>query len=276
MENKDYKVDMHIHTDASDGTWSIEDVIMEVRKNNIRVFSVTDHDTIENSILVNKLKLDDLIFILGAEISVTYNDKEYHITAYDFDCSDVKLNQLLMRNRTKRIEYNGKLVKKIKKLGLLDNIDDYDKYIYNKHRGGWKSLNYFIDKGLISDIKGFFDLVNISGEKLEFEHPREVIEIIKDAGGYCFLAHPSAYNKGSILSIEELNIWNDFGINGIECYSPYLSKEEDANYYIDYCNKNNLLISAGSDCHGAFNNRKLGNPSVRYDDILIREINSLG
>lgn len=64
------------------------------------------------------------------------------------------------------------------------------------------------------------------------------------------MAHPSAYVKGDNLSIKILNEWKDYGICGIECYSPYLKSMEDADYYIKFCNENNLMISVGSDCHG--------------------------
>lgn len=270
MKINDYKVDLHIHTNASDGTWSVEELLFELRKKDIKVFAVTDHDTIENALKIKKLELEDQQFIMGVEISTTYQKKEYHITAYDFDYSNVKLLKLLEDNRNKRKMSDIKLIEYVKQSGLLENIEDYHTYEYNRCRGGWKSLNYLKDKMLVNDLKDFFEIANRSQEVVMFEHPLKVIEIIKKAGGNCFLAHPSGYNKGNKFPLAELDRWNEFGIDGIECYSPYLSELTDAKYYIDYCNKNNMLISAGSDCHGTFIDRELGYPKVKYSDIRLK------
>lgn len=146
---------------------------------------------------------------------------------------------------------------------------DYFSYKYDRKRGGWESLNYLLDKGIIKDMEEYFNIVNSSHEELCFRSPNEVIEIIKNAGGHPFLAHPSAYVKGDNLSIKTLNEWKDSGICGIECYSPYLKSMEDADYYINFCNENNLMISVGSDCHGEFNDRILGIPKVDINKLRL-------
>jgi hypothetical protein len=66
---------------------------------------------------------------------------------------------------------------------------------------------------------------------------------------------------------EELKKWIEFGIMGIECYSSY-SSLQDSQEYVKFCQKHNLQISAGSDCHGTFIlERKLGNPKVTLDMV---------
>ena len=81
------KVDLHIHTNASDGTWDVTELKNELKKNKIDIFSVTDHDSVENienmqNILKNK---DNLIFIPGTELSAEYKGKEYHLNLYNYD-----------------------------------------------------------------------------------------------------------------------------------------------------------------------------------------------
>lgn len=102
MFERDCQVDMHIHTTASDGTWTVEEVLELIIKNNIKVFSITDHDTIENSVKMLHSIPNNNGYVIGAEISCTYNDEEYHITAYDFDCENSKLNELLKFNQIQR------------------------------------------------------------------------------------------------------------------------------------------------------------------------------
>ena len=92
--------------------------------------------------------------------------------------------------------------------------------------------------------------------------PEIVIQTVKDAGGIPFLAHPNVYQGGELMSRDHLMQWRDFGIAGIECYSPSVNDLSETNYYIDFCKQNNLLISGGSDYHGPFLDRPLGNPLI--------------
>lgn len=269
MIEKQWQVDMHIHTTASDGTWSNEELLKLIIESNIKLFSITDHDILENSIKMLNSVPDNIRYIIGVEISCTYKNQEFHITAYDFDHKSIKLNELLNFNQIQREEYNTKIIQYVKQINKIKDITDYYSYKYNRNRGGWESMNYLLDKNIVKDLKDYFQIVKSSNEKLCFKNPKDVIQIIKEAGGRSFLAHPSAYVKGNNLSIEDLNAWRDYGVCGIECFSPYLKNIKDADYYLEFCNNNNLMVSAGSDCHGEFNNRSLGIPKVNIDNIKL-------
>lgn len=269
MIETECQVDMHIHTTASDGTWTNEELLNLIIERNIKLFSITDHDTIENSVSMLSNIPDNINYIVGVEVSCTYNNQEFHITAYDFDYKNIKLNELLKFNQIQREEFNTKIIQYVKKINSIIDINDYSSYKYDRNRGGWESLNYLLDKNIVKDLNDYFKILKSSNEKLCLKNPKEVIQIIKEAGGYPFLAHPSAYEKGDKLSIEVLREWRDYGICGIECFSPYLKNVKDAEYYVDFCNKNNLMISAGSDCHGEFNDRTLGIPKVNIEDLKL-------
>ncbi|TCT17158.1 putative metal-dependent phosphoesterase TrpH [Natranaerovirga pectinivora] len=272
MNLNNLKIDLHIHTNASDGTWSNVELLKNIYEKNIKIFSITDHDTITNSIKMISMVPDDLYFIVGVEITCTLDGKEFHILGYDFDIHNKALNNLLVFNRIQREESNKKVIQYAYDTNMLDTIENYSTYEYDKARGGWESLNYLYDNKVISNLKDYFQLAKSSNEFLVLKEPQEVIEIIKDAGGYAFLAHPSGYTNGSNLSIECLERFKNFGISGIECYSPYLKSLEDAAYYINFCKENDLMISAGSDCHGGFTNRDLGSPEVNLNQLDLRFI----
>lgn len=264
-----YQVDMHIHTNASDGTWTIEELLELIIKSDIKLFSITDHNTFENSIKMLNSIPENIGYVIGSEISCTYNMEEYHITAYDFDYRNTELKDLIEFNQMQIKEYNAKIIKFVKEIDRIKDISDYFSYQYDRKRGGWESLNYLVDNNIVKNLNEYFEIIKLSNEKLCFKNPKEVIDIIKSAGGYPFLAHPSAYKKGDKLPLEILKEWRDFGISGIECFSPYLKSIEDGDYYVKFCNENNLLISAGSDCHGEFNDRVLGIPKVSLDKIKL-------
>ncbi len=105
-------------------------------------------------------------------------------------------------------------------------------------------------------------------KKPEFLDPVSVINHVKHAGGFPFLAHPSYYNCGECMPVSELEKWVSKGICGIECYSPYCTPEE-SDFYSGFCKKNDLQISGGSDCHGDFLPRPMGVPEVTFDMLKL-------
>lgn len=268
------KVDLHIHTNASDGSWGIERLLEEIKDRKISIFSITDHDCIENvSKLLNKKINSNKVFVPGVEVSTTFNNKEYHITAYCFDLDYKDLNLLLKFNRKVREKFNRNIIRYFEDIYDKKFINEYIDYKNDKNRGGWKSLNFLKDKELVKDLEDFFLKISDMKKGMIFTRPEEAIDIIHRAGGYTFLAHPASYFNGELLDKEFLKEWLKYGIDGIEAYSPYLNKLKDADYYIDFCDNNNLMISSGSDCHGNFiEERKVGKPEIYLSDIRIDEL----
>lgn len=268
------KVDLHIHTNDSDGTWNLAQLIDELDKNDIFIFSITDHDCINNSKLMMKENIgSNKIFIPGVEISATYDNIEYHINAYNFDFENTELVELLRLNQKIRKDFNKKIIRFFEKNYDLKLMYEYQKYKNDPYRGGWKSLNFLKDRKLVEDLDDFFIKISEIKERMNFLIPEKVIDIIHQAKGFAFLAHPASYFKGELLDKSFLQEWVKMGIDGIEVYSPYLEKLRDAEYYIDFCKKNNLMYSSGSDCHGDFiKERKLGKPEVFLKDINIDEL----
>lgn len=266
------KVDMHMHTSASDGTWDATELINELKNNKIDIFSVTDHDSVGNikdiqEILKASVKI---IFIPGTELSTEYEGKEYHLTLYNFDINNQDLLNLMNWTNQNKLNSNSEYISSYAANKYADvNVEDYEKYEHNRKRGGWKSFNYVIDKGIHKDILEHLRDVGKSGFKAKLKDPEEVIRVAKKSGGKVFLAHPSYYYKNSVMPMEELKGWVELGIDGIECYSPY--NGDSTEYYLDFSKKNNLMISGGSDCHGSFiPTRKLGLPNVSLEDLNIK------
>ena len=266
-------VDLHIHTNSSDGTWGKGELIENLLDNNINIFSITDHDTIENSkLIISELEGCNLKYMIGVELSCTHMNKEYHITAYSFDFNNNSLLELLESNQRVRDEYNTTTIKLLERVNPKIDYSRYKNYQHDRRRGGWKSLNFLLDEGIVRNLSEYFNLLKDLDVKMVFNDPATVIDIIKEAEGVPFLAHPSGYFNGEKMPTRELKKWIDFGISGIECYTSYGSIE-DAKEYVKFCNKNNLLISGGSDCHGTFvPDRKLGNPKVTLDMLNIGDM----
>jgi|AntRauTorckE6833_2_1112554.scaffolds.fasta_scaffold00537_24 predicted metal-dependent phosphoesterase TrpH len=268
------KVDLHIHTKASDGTWNINELLNELQINKISIFSITDHDTVQ---MVKKFSQTDLniekVFIPGIEISSTFDAKEFHITSYGFDIQNKDLLNLINYNKKVRNEFNNEIIYYFEKLFNKNLINKYYDYQNDNSRGGWKALNFLIDYNLITGIHDLFDKISDMEEKMIFLPPNKVIDIVHKAEGFTFLAHPGAYYDKELLDKDFLIEWIEMGIDGIEAYSPYLNKLNDAKYYIEFCKSNDLMISGGSDSHGSFiKKRKIGKPNIFLNDININKL----
>ncbi len=261
--------DLHIHTNASDGTWDIPTLIEKLRRNRITHFSITDHDTFINSEKMLKEDLQGLNFVIGVEVSSMVEQKEFHILAYDFDYTNKELNELLLFNQSARKEYDRRIIEYLKSENIIKDTTGYDDYRYHPSRGGWESLNYLIDKGIITHKNEFFSLLENMGGSPEFKNPQAVVEVILRAGGTPVLAHPTNYCPIEKLNKNVLDRWIEWGIQGIECYSPYLRQQSDAGVLVDYCKDQNLLITSGSDCHGEFLDRPLGYPKITLDNLVV-------
>lgn len=268
------KIDMHMHTSASDGTWDAAELINELKKNKINIFSVTDHDSVGNIKDIQEIlkTRDRMIFIPGTELTAEYEGKEYHLTLYNFDINNKELLQLMNWTNQSKLNSNLEYISSYAANKYSNvNTEDFEQYEHNRKRGGWKSFNYMIDKGIHKDILEHLRDVGNSGMKAKLKGPEEVIKIGKKSGGKIFLAHPSYYYRNSVMPMEELNYWLELGIDGIECFSPYNGHK--AGYYIDFSKKNNLMISGGSDCHGSFiPSRKLGLPEIFLEDLNINKL----
>ncbi len=262
-----------MHTMASDGTWTLDQVLEEVYKKNINIFSITDHDTVEYSEKMKEKKLrDNCFFIPGVEIASTYKDREYHLTVYNYNKTYELLN-LLRFNDESRLNYNYEFIDLMANKYKGISLDDYfNNYKEDPSKGGWKALNYFIDKKIFKDIGEYFHKLKDSELELVFKSPAQVVEIVKRAGGKIFVAHPSYYYRNSCMPEEELNFWKDTGVDGIECYTPYAMGDFQTKYYTNYCKKNNLMISGGSDCHGDYLDRFIGVPDINLEQLSIDQL----
>ncbi|MDW5299826.1 MAG: PHP domain-containing protein [Sedimentibacter sp.] len=266
------KVDMHMHTCASDGTWDVWELKEQLIKNNINIFSITDHDSVDNVKKMQEIIVpsDNLIFIPGIELSTGYDGKEYHLTLYNYDIENKELLELINWTNQNKLNSNKEYIGTIAagKYGNV-SIEDFEKYEYDRKRGGWKSANYMIDKGIHKDVANHLKEVGKSGLKAELKNSEEVIKIAKKSGGKVFLAHPSYHYINYRMPEYELKYWLELGVDGIECYSPY--NGDNIKYYKDFCNKNNSMISGGSDCHGTFiPSRKLGVPHAELSDLNLK------
>lgn len=265
------RTDLHIHTWSSDGTWSPDILLEKLKAKKIEIFSITDHDMIKSSEEMKTIVLDESqIFIPGVEVSTTFKGREYHLTAYHYDNRSKEFIDLICQNEDKRLQYNYEFIDLQSKRYDSVSLDDYfNHYQEDPTKGGWKALNYFLDKGIFNTMYDYFDALRETQLRLIFRNPEEVIKILKKSGAFVFLAHPSYYYQNSVMPDLELKQWKSMGVDGLECYTPYAVNNEQIAFYKNFCIVNDLMVSGGSDSHGDFLDRPLGYPEMDISDLKI-------
>jgi predicted metal-dependent phosphoesterase TrpH len=268
------RADLHIHTVASDGCWTPAQVVAEVQARGIGLFAVADHDSIASVSETEALAREaGLAFLRGVEVSTLLDGSVYHILAYGFDVHHSLFTAFLEKNDALLAQAGDDAIRCLVSFGRTIDLDDYAGYEYDHSRGGWKALNFLIDRGFCTDVGDYLRNLapRLCVEWPSFPHPADAVAAIRKAGGVPILAHPGASLRHKGVSEETLRPFLDFGVAGLECYSQY-HDEATTRFCLDWCARNDLLVTGGSDCHGGFVGRELGVPPVGTTDLRLGEV----
>lgn len=259
--NSDMRLDLHIHTEASDGTWTPQELIGHIIAEGIGVFSLTDHDTTENCQKTAQLAKDykshsPLHYFPGVEINATLNKHNLHILGYGIDIVNKDLQALLEQNRILNEQKDRERILYLIDRGIHVSLDEYDKYKKQAGCPGCKSLAYLMKKGIFKDTGDYVKLFKRPDgsffSNTVYPPPEKVIAAIKAASGVPVLAHPgkSYYGRDPVGTCKQLL---EAGIEGVECFHPS-NNEGVTKELLEFCKTNNLIITGGSDCHGGIVN----------------------
>jgi predicted metal-dependent phosphoesterase TrpH len=274
MRLMDIRVDLHLHTTASDGRWPPEQLIGEVQRSGIGLFAVTDHDSLGGLAETSEqVRGSGLQFLPGVELSARLNGQTYHLLGYGFEPADPDLVAFVEANNARLLGGSDDAIRLLAASGYPISLDDYATYTWDRRRGGWKGLNFLIDRGLCRDVHSYFGELfggDLRHPEPDYPSPQKVIDVVYKAGGLVILAHPGApfYNGLDTRRLDELV---DMGLAGLEAYS-FHHDEASTRFFLDYCRRRDLLVTGGSDCHGGFAGRALGVPPVSVSDLRLGEL----
>ncbi len=248
--NEGGRVDLHIHTTCSDGVLSPKDIVLKAKSAGLQAISITDHDTIK-AIDIAKDEADSvgLELVSGVEMSATYDDVDVHILGYFINTKDAPLNEYLDRCKIFRLKRAEKMVHNLSKMGVNIDVDQILVKAQNGSVGRPHIAAVLQERGYVktySEAFGKYLGAHSPAYVKSIETPpAEVIEMISNAGGLSFLAHP-----GRSIPDDMLRYLIDLGLDGIEIIHPS-HDEYQVQYYKEIANEYFLLFSGGSDYHGA-------------------------
>ena len=259
-KNSEKIIDMHVHSNYSDGDLSPQELIRLAIDKRIGTLSITDHDTIEGIKKVNRtdsIIVDSGIKIInGVELSAKSTTGRMHILGYGIDLNNETLNKKMNILKDNSINSVLSIMEQIKReYGIVFSYEDIKTMINERHNLGQPDLAKLCVKcGYTSTIQEAFDKYLITAyNKTKFINKglnyEECLDLISNSGGISVLAHPKSLDLAEKEFLILLKKMISCGLKGIEVYHSSHTKE-DMQYYLDIANRFNLLISGGSDYHG--------------------------
>lgn len=283
---KDEKViDMHTHTNCSDGDLAPRELITLAVEKGISTLSITDHDTIEGIKQIDKY--DSLIvnsgikIINGIELSAKVPKGRMHILGYDIDLENKTLNKKMSVLKDNSINYVLSIIKQIKSdYNIVFSHEDIKNLINSNHNLGRPDIAKLCVKyGYAENVQDAFDRYLIeaynktrqNGKGLVYQ---ECLELISNSGGIPVLAHPNSLELNEKEFLILLKEMINCGLKGIEVYHSSHTKEE-MQYYLEIANRYNLLVSGGSDYHGKTVKPDIELGSGKNNNLKIKKLSLL-
>jgi len=245
------KVDLHIHSTASDGRLEPEDIVHKSAENGLTVIAIADHDTVDGiaSALVAAKAFPWLKVIPCVELSTDVPSGEVHILGYFIDYTSQELLATLKRLRNSRRERAKGMVAKLGSLGIHIEWQRVQEIAGSGSIGRPHIAQAMLEKGYIASLKeAFTEYIGRGGPayvEREKMTPVEAMELILQAKGLPVLAHPFTINDPETLVIE----LKAAGLVGIEAYYDGYTADEISRL-VNLADKYGLIASGGSDYHG--------------------------
>jgi len=245
------KVDLHIHSTASDGRLTPEDVVRKSVENGLTVIAITDHDTVDSiaPALVAAKAFPWLKVIPGVETSTDVPSGEVHILGYFVDYTDPEFVARLERMRHSRWGRAQGMIAKLRDLGIYIEWQRVQEIAGSGSIGRPHIAQAMLDKGYIASIKESFTKYIGRGGPAYVERekmtPVEAVELILRAKGLPVLAHPLTTNNPETMVVA----LKAAGLVGIEAYYDGYTADEISRL-VNLAVKYGLIASGGSDYHG--------------------------
>jgi hypothetical protein len=242
-----------------------------VKDNNIRMVSITDHDSVNGLEEAIEIGNDLGIQVIpGVEISTDVENQEIHLLGYFLDIKSPDLQKYLSFFRDERFQRAKRMVRNLNNLGFEMTMDDVLEVASGSAIGRPHLALVMLEKGYVTDFyEAFHKYLRDGGPAYErkiYVSPKSALKLINDAGGLSFIAHPGNMKESILMTLIKA------GVDGIEVTHPSHSNYQKK-FYRGIVNQYCLLESGGSDFHGGKKNdeQNLGKfllPHKHYLEML--------
>jgi len=267
------KVDLHIHSTASDGRLSPQEIVYRAVELGITIIAIADHDTVDGiaPALAAAKVFPELKVIPAIEISTDVPGDEVHVLGYFIDYTNPHFISRLESMRRSRVERAQKMVAKLKGLGVNIEWERVQHFAGGSTIGRPHIAQAMLEKGYIGSIsEAFAKYIARNGPayvEREKMTPAEAVKLLLDVNGLPVLAHPLTIRETEAMIME----MRAAGMVGIEVYYKDYG-EEQRNSLRQLAQKHHLIATGGSDYHGLEDNEIMigdaGVPLVAAEQLL--------
>lgn len=274
-------IDLHVHSNASDGSCSPKELVLEAERIGLTAMALTDHDTVsgvdEALMAAEPLNVE---VIPGIELSCIWKEKEIHILGLFLDHHSEDLLAFLKAARNRRLSRNQEMLDALNRDGfyvsLEDLMDGNEKTVITRAH----FARALLKNGYVSSVDQAFRKYLSPGcpyyRKKEDVTPKEAVNVLLAASAFPVLAHPCQYKLGWEGMEELVSYLKDCGLLGLECYHSSNNQNESGKLR-KLAGRYGLSPTGGSDFHGAakpdialgFGRGNLRVPALFLDDIRL-------
>lgn len=264
-------IDLHTHSDASDGTRPPAEVMWSAQANGVNVLALTDHDTVDGWDEAIAALPPGMTLVPGMELSCRSAGRSLHLLAYLFDPYEPELAAERERIRDDRFHRAREMIDKLQELGVPVSWEQVAGIAGQGAVGRPHIARAMVETGVIRTVDEAFTATWIGpGGRAQVKRyaldPVRAVRLVTAAGGAAVLAHPRARKRGYVFGdglIEELS---GVGLAGVEVDHPD-HDAADRTALRGLAKGLGLIITGASDDHGDLTGHRLGCETTSRDAL---------
>jgi predicted metal-dependent phosphoesterase TrpH len=258
------RVDLHMHSTASDGVYTPTEVVQIALTNQMDIIALTDHDNVNGLAEARQAAAGKLQVLPGVELSTEEDQKDRHLLGYLFDPDNEPFLTMLVELRDARVSRADRIVQKLAALGVNVSLERVYALAGAGSVGRPHVARAMLEQGYVSSLQEAFDKYLEDGGPAFVPHyrlaPADAIQLVHQAGGIAVLAHPGRLDGDYHQIIESLV---PVGLDGLEVYYPDHTPEIVGDLR-QLAAQHNLVMTVGSDFH-----RREGDGSARIGTVKV-------
>ncbi|KTD20452.1 TrpH protein [Legionella lansingensis] len=247
-------IDLHCHSNFSDGTLSPADLLNKAFESNVKMLALTDHDTTDGLEMLHKAASALPIKIIdGIELSACWKKHDIHIIGLNISPEDKGMQSLIYRQSQNRTIRARQIAEQLKLWGVVEAYNKACDIAGHERVGRPHFAQVLINEGLVSDMQTAFKRFLGRGRpayvRTSWLSLTEAVEGITEANGEAVLAHPLKYSLTRTKLYELITDFKKAGGRGLEVISGDMTALQ-IDEMASLCQRFQLLGSTGSDYHG--------------------------
>jgi len=247
------KVDLHFHSNYSDGELGLEALVQLAADNQVELMSLTDHDSVAGyPDFINLAGEKGIRVLCGIECSVTWMSQELHIIGLGVDYSHDSLLSYLAVQKAQRLVRAKNIALKLEKIGFEHCFDKVCELATHENISRTHFAKLLVEHYRVKDLRtAFKNYLGSNGaayERSQWLNMQETIAVILNSGGVAILAHPLHYSLSTGQLKGLVKAFKEHKGTALEVVTGY-QQQKDINKLANLCHIFNLQASTGSDFH---------------------------